>query len=119
MLLPQRILESPLETEFPLDTELIIKFVPVRLWRELFYLYGAFIYFFRAMCYYHIIISKGDDEMIFTPFDMASYPRREVFMYFSKMVPTGYSITVNVDVTKLRSTTREQGIKFSPFICGL
>ena len=111
--------EFPSDTEFPLDIELIIKFVPVRLWRELFYLYGAFIYFFRAMCYYHIIISKGDDEMIFTPLDMASYPRREVFMYFSKMAPTGYSITVNVDVTKLRSTTREQGIKFSPFICGL
>ena len=41
---------------------------------------------------------------------MASYPRREVFMYFSKMAPTGYSITVNVDVTRLRQKTEEQGI---------
>ncbi|MDD6991711.1 MAG: CatA-like O-acetyltransferase [Oscillospiraceae bacterium] len=48
--------------------------------------------------------------MIFTPLDMASYPRREVFMYFSKMAPTGYSITVNVDVTRLRQKTKEQGI---------
>ena len=73
-------------------------------------LYGAFIYFSGVMCYYHIIRSKGDDEMIFTPLDMASYPRREVFMYFSKMAPTGYSITVNVDVTRLRQKTKEQGI---------
>lgn len=52
--------------------------------------------------------------MIFTPLDMASYPRREVFMYFSKMAPTGYSLTVNMDVTRLRRATREQGIKFFP-----
>lgn len=35
-------------------------------------------------------------------------------MYFSKMAPTGYSITVNVDVTRLRQKTKEQGIKFFP-----
>ncbi|MBP0957884.1 MAG: chloramphenicol acetyltransferase CAT [Oscillospiraceae bacterium] len=52
--------------------------------------------------------------MRFIPLDMASYPRREVFMYFSKMAPTGYSITVNADVTKLKRTLKEQGIKFFP-----
>ena len=52
--------------------------------------------------------------MRFTPLDMASYPRREVFKYFSKMAPTGYSLTVNADVTKLIRTLKEQGIKFFP-----
>ena len=37
-----------------------------------------------------------------------------MFYYFSKMAPTGYSLTVNVDVTKLKAVCRENGIKFFP-----
>lgn len=52
--------------------------------------------------------------MIFTPLDMNKLPRGQVFMYFSKIAPTGYSLTVNMDVTHLRKKTKEQGIKFFP-----
>ena len=51
---------------------------------------------------------------MFHAIDMANWPRREVFYYFSKMAPTGYSITVEVDVTGLRRVTKEKGIKFFP-----
>lgn len=37
-----------------------------------------------------------------------------MFYYFSKMAPTGYSITVKVDVTKLLEATRKAGVKFFP-----
>ena len=51
---------------------------------------------------------------MFHAIDMANWPRREVFYYFSHMAPTGYSITVEVDVTGLRRVTKEKGIKFFP-----
>ena len=37
-----------------------------------------------------------------------------MFYYFSKMAPTGYSLTVNLDVTKLRKNLKERGLKFFP-----
>lgn len=52
--------------------------------------------------------------MNFTPIDLRSWPRGQMFSYFSKMAPTGYSITVNMDVTELRRTVKEQGIRFFP-----
>ena len=52
--------------------------------------------------------------MNFTPIDLRSWPRGQMFYYFSKMAPTGYSLTVNVDVTELRSALREAGLKFFP-----
>lgn len=52
--------------------------------------------------------------MDFTPIDLAKWPRRETFYYFSEMAPTGYSVTVNVDVTGLREKLREKGLKFFP-----
>lgn len=57
---------------------------------------------------------KGADRMNFTPIDLNSYPRGQVFYYFSKMAPTGYSLTVNMDVTKLKAYTKEKKIKFFP-----
>ena len=42
--------------------------------------------------------------MTFTPFDPQRWPRREVFHYFSALAPTGYSLTVRLDVTALRRT---------------
>lgn len=37
-----------------------------------------------------------------------------MFFYFSKMAPTGYSMTVPIDVTEWRRTLREAGLKFFP-----
>lgn len=53
-------------------------------------------------------------EPKFTPIDTATWSRREMFWYFSQMAPTGYSLTVNLDVTHLRAVLREAGIKFFP-----
>lgn len=50
----------------------------------------------------------------FIPLDFGTWKRREQFYYFSKMAPTGYSITAEVDVTKLRQTLKETGMKFFP-----
>ncbi|MGN0674661.1 MAG: CatA-like O-acetyltransferase, partial [Oscillospiraceae bacterium] len=43
--------------------------------------------------------------MNFTPIDLKSWPRGQVFYYFSKMAPTGYSLTVNMDVSALKAVT--------------
>lgn len=54
--------------------------------------------------------------MNFTPIDLRSWPRGQMFSYFSKMAPTGYSITVNMDVTELKASVAgrvlEQGYWF-------
>lgn len=52
--------------------------------------------------------------MIFTDIDLQTWPRAQMFYYFSKMAPTGYSLTVNLDVTKLRNTLKLKGLKFFP-----
>lgn len=52
--------------------------------------------------------------MNFTPIDLQSWPRGQMFYYFSKMAPTGYSMTVNMDVTELRKTVNAAGLKFFP-----
>ena len=52
--------------------------------------------------------------MTFTPIDPASWPRIQAFYYFSQMAPTGYSLTVELDVTALRRTLKGRGLKFYP-----
>ena len=52
--------------------------------------------------------------MQFTPIDLRAWPRGQMFYYFSKMAPTGYSMTVPIDVTEWRKTLREAGLKFFP-----
>jgi chloramphenicol O-acetyltransferase type A len=52
--------------------------------------------------------------MEFTPIDLQRWPRSQMFYYFSKMAPTGYSMTVNVDVTELRTCAKQENIKFFP-----
>ena len=52
--------------------------------------------------------------MTFTPIDSQHWHRRQVFYYFTKIAPTGYSLTANIDVTKLRRTIKEAGLKFFP-----
>lgn len=52
--------------------------------------------------------------MNFTPIDLMTGPRGQMFYYFSKMAPTGYSMTVELDVTEFREITKRNGIKFFP-----
>lgn len=52
--------------------------------------------------------------MTFTHIDLQSWYRGQVFYYFAKMAPTGYSLTVDIDVTELRETLKNAGIKFFP-----
>ena len=52
--------------------------------------------------------------MNFTPIDLQTWPRGQIFYYFSQMAPAGYSMTVQVDVTALRKTLKEAGRKFFP-----
>ena len=35
----------------------------------------------------------------FTPIDLKNWQRNQLFYYFSKMAPTGYSITVELALT--------------------
>lgn len=51
---------------------------------------------------------------MFHPIDFKTWPRAEVFYYFSKMAPTGYSLTVDLDVTNLLRITKENNVKFFP-----
>ncbi|MCI2047177.1 MAG: chloramphenicol acetyltransferase [Faecalibacterium sp.] len=52
--------------------------------------------------------------MKFTPLELQSWPRGQMFYYFAKMAPTGYSITVELDVTKLYRAVKTAGVKFFP-----
>ena len=52
--------------------------------------------------------------MIFTPIDLQTWPRSQMFWYFSQMAPTGWSITVDVDVTGLRTALKAKGYRFFP-----
>lgn len=50
----------------------------------------------------------------FTPLDLREWNRGEMFWYFSKAVPTGYSVTVDIDVTHMRRVLKVVGKKFFP-----
>ena len=55
-----------------------------------------------------------DQTVKFTPLDMQTWPRAQMFYYFSKMAPTGYSLTVDLDITAMRTALKHAGIKFFP-----
>ena len=52
--------------------------------------------------------------MTFTPIDLRTWPRAQVFTYFAKMAPTGYSLTVDMDVTAMRAALKAAGLRFFP-----
>lgn len=52
--------------------------------------------------------------MKFTTIDLQTWPRAQMFYYFSQMAPTGYSMTVNIDVTSLHKTVKTAQLKFFP-----
>lgn len=51
---------------------------------------------------------------MFHKIEFDKWTRREVFYYFSKMAPTGYSITVDVDITAMMKVIKANGFKFFP-----
>lgn len=51
---------------------------------------------------------------VFTPLDLRAWPRGETFYYFARMAPTGYSLTVTMNVTEMRRALRAAGYKFFP-----
>ena len=50
----------------------------------------------------------------FIPLDLQTWERGQVFYYFSKMAPTGYSLTVQLDVTKMKAALERANLKFFP-----
>lgn len=49
----------------------------------------------------------------FTPIDQQTWPRQQYFYYFTKMNPTGFSLTVNLDVTATHQWCRQHQVKFN------
>lgn len=50
----------------------------------------------------------------FHPIDFDQWDRRQYFYYFTKMLPTGYSISVEVDITNTYQRIKKQNRKFFP-----
>lgn len=50
----------------------------------------------------------------FHPIHLNDWARREYFYYFTKMLPTGYSISVEVDITNTYNAIKRQNKKFFP-----
>lgn len=55
-----------------------------------------------------------NEKMKFTPLDMRTWKRGQMFYYFSQMAPTGYSLTVELDITKMMEVIKAAGLKFFP-----
>ena len=53
-------------------------------------------------------------EVSFTPIELQKWKRGQTFYYFSQMAPTGYSMTVELDVTRMRVALKAAGLKFFP-----
>lgn len=51
---------------------------------------------------------------VFHPIDPETWDRRQYFYYFTKMLPTGYSMTVEIDITNTYNRIKEQGKRFFP-----
>lgn len=53
-------------------------------------------------------------EATFTPLDLRTWKRGQIFYYFSKMAPTGYSLTAELDITEMKTVLDKAGLKFFP-----
>lgn len=53
-------------------------------------------------------------EPVFTPIDIQAWKRGQMFYYFTKMAPTGYSLTVKLDITEMKASLDDAGLKFFP-----
>lgn len=52
--------------------------------------------------------------MQFHDIDTKKWKRNQIFYYFTQMAPTGYSITVDLDITILKNTLKAVNKKFFP-----
>lgn len=50
----------------------------------------------------------------FYPLNLQSWPRSQMFYYFTQMAPTGYSITIKMDIKIMRNTLKARNINFFP-----
>lgn len=53
-------------------------------------------------------------EPQFSPIDIQTWPRGQMFYYFTQMAPTGYTVNVTVDVTAMQEALEEAQKKFFP-----
>lgn len=51
---------------------------------------------------------------VFHSIDFDSWDRKQYFYYFTKMLPTGYSLSVEVDITNTYSLIKKENRKFFP-----
>ena len=54
--------------------------------------------------------------MEFQKIDLDAWPRRDTFRHFLREVPCTYSMTVELDITRLRRETRARGIGLFPVL---
>lgn len=59
-------------------------------------------------------LQNKKQEIIFTPLNLQTWKRGEMFFYFSKMAPTGYSLTVDLDISKMKKILEEANMKLFP-----
>jgi chloramphenicol O-acetyltransferase type A len=50
----------------------------------------------------------------FTPLDLQSWSRGQMFHYFTQMAPTGFSLTALLDITIMKKALKERDLKFYP-----
>ena len=55
-----------------------------------------------------------NEKIKFTPLDLRTWKRGQMFYYFSQMAPTGYSLTVELVLAKMMKTIKSAGVKFFP-----
>lgn len=53
-------------------------------------------------------------EPKFTPIDLHTWSRGEQFYYFSQIAPTGYALTVQLDITRMKAILDNAKLKFFP-----
>ena len=56
----------------------------------------------------------------FHKINLNEWNRAQYFYYFTKMLPTGYSLTSNIDITQAYNAIKNKGKKFFPaylYIC--
>lgn len=57
---------------------------------------------------------EGRIPMQFTPIDLSTWPRREHFHYYRNQLPCGYSVTVQLDVTRVSGHAGAEGAEILP-----
>jgi chloramphenicol O-acetyltransferase type A len=54
----------------------------------------------------------------FTPLDLQSWSRGQMFHYFTQMAPTGFSLTVLLDITIMKKALKVVISNFIPLMYG-